>query len=623
MNRKLFLKDYIIVFIGLYSVNIFSKQEVYASSAESTSLNNSKDFTEQKDQNVCPRNTNGIAGKIILDSYNISDKNPYQYLVIRLLGVDYSKPENWIYEYYPNENGCFSLPNIPFGSSVFLKIWDTGNYYYNKVVNVYANKNPNFYEIHLTPETKILSESFSASKSVQLYDRAGICGKAIGLSPGDLIGTTIFMENASHKIFHATYSNNLPVSSPDQTGLSMNGYFCVFNLNSCKKNEDICVDNPNYKLNFKLKNGEIKKFDVTIPVTTFSDNNFYDLSAGVLRPVELYSLRDINKGSWKVEKNVKVTMNNSIDLLNEKLKGLSYFSSGDNIVKINYSFKNRKYSNKFFILKPREEIYTQEMYSKINSYQSYIDGEVFVDERHPLKLKIFNPDAFNLDENYFSSFMKQAKGAAFFSFDLEKYGIDKNFVQIEVRNIYGDIVLDSNNTYGEKGTLNLLYSDESTLNGIIYNLEPGFYQFFIKSTERQEKDILFTTQIQSYSNKIQVITEPYDLFDNDITEDQNSYILTQSSQSEENDIIPWNKEIYEALLNSDISFDGLDQNNSENLSQMLLEQNEFRKNFFNKYSADMLCNISEFKQSNQKAEIPGEFGATRLINIDPKDYYKL
>ena len=58
--------------------------------------------------------------------------------------------------------------------------------------------------------------------------------------------------------------------------------------------------------------------------------------------------------------------------------------------------------------------------------------------------------------------------------------------------------------------LNYLNSNTLSLNGLIYNIEPGFYQLFLKSKERNEKEILYTSLIQSFPGKTQIVTEPYE-----------------------------------------------------------------------------------------------------------------
>lgn len=620
MNRKQFFKIYVLIFIALYSEFNLANEEMFVSIPVNKNSDEDKRAVSLSNQNECSINLSGISGKVILSEKITEEKDPFRNIVIRILGIDYSKSDSIFYEYYPDKNGCFNLPNIPFGSAVVLKVWDTSNNYYTKTINAYANPNKNFYEIPLSLESKILSESRSSAELTQYYNKAGICGRAIGLPPGDLLGTKVFVENTNKKIFAANYSNDFFISSQGVTELSMNGYFCVFNLNSCNINEEFCKDNPNYDLNFILKNGETKKFNLVIPATTFSDNNYFDLSAGVLRPVSLYALKDIEKNVWDKANNIKVSTNNSLMLNLEKFKKLNYFSSGDSFIKINYLVNNKNKYNQFFILKPREEIFTAGMLAKIKNYENYVEGEVFVDEENPLTLKVYDPSILNLsqDDNL-NKISNKKNGSIFFSFDLEKYNVDRSFVKVELRNIYGELVLDTSiNT--DDNVFELLNSNTLSLNGLIYNIEPGFYQLFLKSKERNEKEILYTSLIQSFPGKTQIVTEPYE--QSQFNNEQNSYVLSSGLSSDSDNVIPWNEKIYTAFLNSDLLFDGVVPNNSDNLRQTLSEQNEIRNNDLNKYSDYELCGVKDIEEKIDEKSLayaPRNEG----IIISLNEYYRL
>ncbi|WGL61532.1 hypothetical protein QEJ31_08005 [Pigmentibacter sp. JX0631] len=623
MNRKQYFKIYILVFIALYSEFNLANQEMFVN------IPLDKKYDEESSnvvigQNQCKTIENGISGRIVLENSNINKNDQYKNIVIRILGVDYTKPDGIFYEYYPSDNGCFNLTNIPIGSSIILKIWDTNNVYYSKTVNVYANANSSFYEIPLSLESKISSESRTALVSSQFYNKAGICGQAIGLPPGDLLGTSIYVENANKKIFQANYSNDFYISSANLKTLSMNGYFCVFNLDSCSKNEENCSDNPNYNLYFTLKNGEKKRFNLIIPATSFSDGNFFDLTAGVLRPTELYSLNDVNSYSWINEKdNAKPFLFNKLVLDNSELNKLSYFATGDNFIRINYSLLDQNNFNQFFIIKPKEEIYTQDMYNRIKNYDNYIEGEVFVDEKNPLKLKIFDPKYVHISKNTLDLMGNKKFGSIFFSLDLKKYNIDNSFVKIEVRNMNGLLVAESSVSSDKNNNLEIVKSNTLELNGVVHSLEPGLYQFFLKSKDSNNKEILFTTFIQSFSGRTQVVTEPFDqLSIAESLQEKRTYVLNSSTFKLEENIIPWNNEIYKVFLDSDLLIEGIIPSNNADINENIVLKNEIRNNIFALYSAEELCLLPKDLDSKNEVTQYSNQLSDNLVEIDMMKYYK-
>ncbi|WP_158998888.1 hypothetical protein [Pigmentibacter ruber] len=612
MNRKQYFKIYILVFIALYSEFNLANQEMFVNIPSEKNYEDETNNVIVK-QNQCKTIENGISGRIILpNSENI--ENELEGIEIRILGIDYSKLENkerYIYKPEKN-NGCFNIENIPIGSSILLAIWDTNSKYYTKTVNAYAGASPNLYEIPLILATKVSLESSYASGTPQFYNKAGICGKAKGLSPGDLLGTTIFIENVNKKIFKASYAKELNISSPNLQELSMNGYFCVFNIDSCNKDEENCLDNPNYNLYFTLKNGERKRFSLIIPAATFSDENYFDLTAGVIKPVELYSLNDLNGYSWLYEKdNAKVSIFNKMILEKEELNKLTYFSTGYKFDIINYSLLDQNNFNQFFIIKPKEEFFIQDRSKNDND-----EGLVFIEEKNPLKLKIFNPKHMKISDNTIEYLGSKKFGSIFFSLSLEKYNVDNSFVKIEVRNIFGSIIAESSVIGKKNNNIEIIESNNLELNGIVHSLEPGFYQFFLKSKDSNDREIFFTTFIQSFSGRTQIITEPFEQLNiAENLQEQNSYVLNYPNL---NDIIPkgpQGNEYYDSLFD-----DSKISNNSAEIEKEKEEQNDWRRDIYKQLPDKVFCSSEELL--NRKRKQDNVLISMRTIEIDRNKYYE-
>ena len=129
MNRKQFFKLYVLVFIALYSEFNFANREMFVPLPLS-----GNDISAGKKE--CPR-VGSISGRINIFDTKYFNPDYYKNIVIRVSGINYSDPNSILYEYYPDEEGCFSIKNnFHIGSSLLLYIWDTNSKYYNKWVDI-------------------------------------------------------------------------------------------------------------------------------------------------------------------------------------------------------------------------------------------------------------------------------------------------------------------------------------------------------------------------------------------------------------------------------------------------------------------------------------------------------
>jgi hypothetical protein len=645
LNRKQFFKLYVLVFIALYSEFNFANREMFVPLPLS-----GNDISAAKKE--CPR-VGSISGRIQIFDTKYFNPEYYKNIVIRVSGINYSNPNSILYEYYPDEEGCFSIKNnFHIGSSLLLYIWDTNSKYYYKTINAYVGLKTNYYDISIIPFEDVIYTSDAFDKkinenmepynsdndevqtesSTQSLNNAGMCGYAVGMSPGDILGTKIMIENSKGKKFKAKYYNHNNLPSSNFKKLSMSGHFCVFNLNSCDENESNCSDNANYKINFNLKNGESKSFDIIIPDRTFSDNSIFDLKAAVYRPLDFYAIKDFNSNVWDKTSDVEVNMTNNLTN-NDSLKGLQYFPVGDDIVKLNYKTSATE-SDRYFKLIPTSELFTSDMFK-----YEYHPGMEFVDKKNIINIRVFDPNALNLNKEYLAPLYNTNTGSTFFSLDLSRYNTQINSVKLEIRNVYGALVRSSvsrnhyrnevydssinENDFSANGLndLKIINSNQNYLNGFIYNLKPGYYQIFLVDKKSNGKEeILFTNLVQSFPNKTQVITDSVEPSPNKNSNNDKAYVIASNViPNQDSNSLQWNPEIEDKFLKSDVPFDVPLKNNSSEINELRNEKLLINSNLFFKYSTDELCGFTRLKtvflEKNKEDE--------DLIEKPPKyDFYR-
>jgi hypothetical protein len=556
-------------------------------------------------KNECPR-VGSISGRIIVPENNSYITNYNNEIAIRIGGIDYSHEENKRFEYYPDEDGCFAVDSIfPAGSSVSLYIWDKNGFLNNKVIPAYVGLKTNYYNISLSsyPYISHLSEVFTKGVK-QSFASTGMCGYAIGLSPGDILGTNVSITNISGKKFTAKYYDFENIPSSANSELTESGHFCFFNLNSCGNGASSCtLSSDYYKLSFTLKNGLTRTFNLYLPSYSFSDYNYYDLNTAVYRPIEAFSVKNyfgnILTSGWTPVPNFTIRTSDDYSSVNISKKqnrsDLVYFPLGDDFITLDYKMDVNQ-SDRFFVLKSRAEVFTDRFVSMLKGYEP---GQIFVDKNAPVLLKIFEPDSLNIKQEYLSPLYKEDLGSLFLSLDLSKYKLNKNSVYAFLRDLPGTQV----STF-----VPVMNSDNENLNGFFYNLNPGLYQLFVVNGLNGE--ILFSSLVQSFANKTQVITDAIESQSEDNDGKQNGrnqvYIVDSYSknQNQEIAVIPWNQRTYDNAMN-EIYPDDEDvlPSNSKIVEDLHQEKIYFKKNIFNTYSSEALCSFVPNKTNNENKAV--------------------
>ena len=611
MKRSQFFKLYLLIFIVLYSEFNSANQESYLQYPYAGNDPN-------QSKNECPR-VGSISGRIIVPENNNYVMNFNNEIAIRIGGIDYSHEENKRFEYYPDEAGCFAVDSIfPAGSSVSLYIWDKNGFLNNKVVPAYVGLKTNYYDIRLSSYSYIshLSEVFTKGVK-QSFASAGVCGYAIGLSPGDILGTTVNIENTNGKTFTPRYYDYEDIPSPSMDELTENGHFCFFNLNPCENGKSTCTLNSDYyKLSFSLKNGVTRTFNLYLPPYSFSDYNFYDLNTAVYRPIEAFSIKNyfgdfLTSSSWTPVPNFNIRTSDDYSGVNVSKKpnsnDLVFFPLGDDFITLDYKMELSQ-SDRFFILKPRAEVFTERFVSMLKGYEP---GQIFVDKNDPILLKIFEPNSLNIKQEYLTPLYKADLGSLFLSLDLTKYKINKNSAYVFLRDLPGKQV---------SSFVPITNSNNESLNGFFYNLNPGLYQLFI--VNGLNGDILYSSLVQSFANKTQVITDIIEKGSEDLNDKQNSrnqiYIVDaynkNNIKNKEVDVIPWNQRTFDNAMGDIYPDDEELPSNSKSIENSHQEQIDIMKNIYNKYRNEELCSFIPIKAKNKSSKITEE----KFMGIVPK-----
>ncbi|WP_148696254.1 hypothetical protein [Silvanigrella aquatica] len=554
-------------------------------------------FTDELYSNECPRN-GAVAGRISIQGSEYYNSSYLNDAVIRIAGMDYTNNQNKEYEYYPNANGCFSIDNIfPIGSSMYLYVDnidspDNKDSLFKNYFPVNVGYRTNFYEVNLSLNSYIgnLSQAFNYG-SKQFFEKTGLCGEAIGFASGDILGTEVYIKNAIGKIFKPKFFNEKNLPDPSRNNLSLSGQFCFFNLDACDNNGSNCSINSNYELIFTLKNGMTRSFDLFLPPFSFSSSNYFDLNLNISRPVELYSL------AHSLDKNIiytpvynyfiKTSKENNdkyIHILNGQNQ-LVYFPVGNEFVKISYK-TDLSQSDRFFILKPRSELFTANMEPLLVHYNP---GYSLQDQNTPLKLKIFDPDVLNLNQNILSKIYLNGFGSVFFNFDFSQYELSSEDISVHLYDFYGKEIY---NFYP------LSSSEANYISGFYFALEPGFYRLAVINNQDNKNEFLLSSIVRSIANKTQVVTNQFDSSSSSSSEHQfqnNATVVVDNlmnygQQTSNVDVLPYNEEAYVTQIDRIHP----DEENLTGVHALQIEKAYSSKSLFNRMSAEELCNVKNF-----------------------------
>ncbi|KAB8030796.1 hypothetical protein [Fluviispira multicolorata] len=590
MNLKCFIK------IFLFLIPFFPSCISWSFIKETNQLNDNENNIDYNTYN-CSRD-GALAGQIIIPEDDNYFKKYNNNIVIRFGGIQYSGKNSDEFEFYPDNNGCFSIPKnvVPVGSSFSLYFWDQSGLLNKRILPVYVSENANFYNVILKSHgfTSTLAQLFSEDKK-QYFENTGFCGYAQGVSPVDLEGGKVTLKNNYGKSFFAKYFTVDDLPSRELNAMTQSGHFCFFNVNSCLKNEFNCnLESDNFRLQFNLRTGASYTFDVLLSAFSFSDDLFFDLNSSIFRPVEVKELVGGRSFAYSnpAKLSLKTSPNYSSVSVSNKLKNeLVYFPLGNDLLTIDYKLPYEK-SGRFYILKMNSEFYTRNL---LNLKEDYQPGQVYVDKLSPVILKIFNPNLMKENQEYLNPLKTQDLGSVFLGLNLQGT-IRSDKISVFLRDFSG------NNNIKFFSVENKFVND---LVGFFYNVPIGFYQLFV--INNQNNFIIYTALIQSVPNKTQVIIDEInkdeDIKSADVEFDSSLvYIVNSNWKNNENFVQSYDYEL-DNYWNNDII-----KKLTANLYLSYLEGSyEGFNNLFNRVNVNDLCLIPNKDPDQIDESLPLDF----------------
>ncbi|WP_186646544.1 hypothetical protein [Fluviispira vulneris] len=549
-------------------------------------------------ENLCPR-IGALSGQITIPEDENYFKKYSNNIIIRIGGIQYTGAESYSFEFYPDNNGCFSIPKnfVPSGSSFSLYFWDQSGQLNKRILPVYVADVPNYYNVILKTHayTAALAELFSEDKK-QHFENTGMCGYIDGVNPIHISGSQAYLQNNYGKIFTAKYFTADDLPSRELSAMTQSGHFCFFNVNTCSNDEMQCnLESDNYKLNITLQNGEKFSFDLLLSPFSFSDDLLFDLKTSIFRPVNIKELSGGQSISYKNSTNLSLKTSpnySSVQISNEMKNQLVYFPLGNDLLTIDYKLPFEK-KGQFFILKTNAELYTKNLLSLQAEYKP---GQIYVDKTSPLLLKIFNPNFIKDNKEYLNPLMTQDLGGSFLALKLNE-NFSANNVSVFLRDFKGNSNFDF---FSIKNKFN------NDLMGFFYNIPPGFYQLFV--VDNMTQLIIYTTLVQSVPNKTQVIIDEINLEkvlqqSDEIAFDPNMVYIVNSNWNDNDNY----------LQHADVNFDIY--GNSEILESIFLNSynaylngSDFGfNNLFNRVNIDDLCKINNDKVEQLNKKSPLDF----------------
>ncbi|BBH51734.1 hypothetical protein [Fluviispira sanaruensis] len=551
-----------------------------------------------QNDNICPR-IGALSGQIMIPEDLNYFKKYSNNIIIRIGGIQYTGAESYSFEFYPDNNGCFSIPKnfVPAGSSFSLYFWDQSGQLNKRILPVYVADVPNYYNVILKTHayTTALAELFSEDKK-QHFENTGMCGYIDGVNPIDISGSQAYLQNNYGKVFTAKYFTADDLPSRELSAMTQSGHFCFFNVNTCSNDEQQCnLESDNYKLNIYLQNGENFNFDLLLSPFSFSDDLLFDLKTSIFRPVNIKELAGGKSMSYlnTPELSLKTSPNySSVNISNEIKNQLVYFPLGNDLLAINYNLPFEK-KGQFFILKTNAELYTKKLLSLQAEYKP---GQVYVDKTSPLILKIFNPNFIKDNKEYLNPLMTQDLGGTFLALKLNE-NFSANNISVFLRDFAG-------NNYSDFFSIKNKFNND--LMGFFYNIPSGFYQLFV--VDNMTQLIIYTTLVQSIPNKTQVVIDEINMdkvlqHAEEVAYDPSMVYIVNSN---------WNEnENY--LQSADVNFDFY--GNNEILEQIFLNSNNSYlsgsqfgfNNLFNRISIDELCKVNDEKFNQFDTKSPLDF----------------
>lgn len=437
--------------------------------------------------------TGQLHGKIIVPAgSNLSS------IMIQVVGAN--QHDTFTYYTVPNSDGSFNFDGIlPPGSVVQLYIWDGSGILNSTTMSAYVTQKHSqavgTYEIVMYDNeyTQNLAQFY---KTTQDLTNTGICGSVGRFRPANGPKLKIFV-----------YDRYLKHDSPLMTQeLDDRDRFCFFNLSSLSGS-----DMYDFVL---MSEDEQKTFTYYLPSTTFLHGAFLDTNASLYRPIKPYIWKD----DFTIANNKK-TQWTKLDTLNlstsddyafvsydetKQDENLFYFPLTNELLEVSY-FLNGETAERFFMLIPRTKLFRD---VKINRLSNGISDQIYVDYENPLPLKLTTEsDLIKINSNYYAQTWNEKLGSVFININLSQFDMtNSKDLKLTIRNIFGQDV----GVFEE-----LITNTPQRMLGFFLNLLPGRYQLFLSNTAG---DLLWTYEIRSYPNKVQVVTNDWDQAHIDPTE---------------------------------------------------------------------------------------------------------
>lgn len=411
-----------------------------------------------------------------------------------------------------DKHGFFSFKNtFTVNSSIVLFFWDKLGILNKRTLPIYVNKNNAYYEVYMEKYTTVAEISSSFGKQ-QDFSKAGLCGQITGLSPEEVTGSEVYLqEEGTEETFAASYfdENNLPSMQKNQ--LSKNGSFCFLNVESS--------DNSFlYSLKLKLLNGVTRSFFVHLPSYTFASGVTFDPNASLFRKLKLRSWRN-NFDTKNI--NPKKDFYGSLNILDISTSGdfssvkydiknhdnLFYFPLSDEFLDINYSLFDS--DNRFFFFQARNSLMSDRLLEKLRQSE-FLPGRAYIDKSEPLTLDIL--DIKNWVSPFgkgISEFIKNQKlGSLFVNLDTTDISIPQKSIKFHLKNLGGqefnDLIILPNR------------SSKKEISAIFHNIPKGLFQLFVTAmqdelncenctTYNKSEKLLWSGLLKSLPGKTQVM----------------------------------------------------------------------------------------------------------------------
>ncbi len=479
-------------------------------------------------------------------------------ITIQLIGAN----QKDAFQYYtvPNENGEFSFTNLlPAGSLVQLYIWDGQGVLERTIVSAYVSpmseKEIGVYEVVMndTQFTQNLSYVYNTNHD---FTRTGLCGSLLKDKNVPRVHKVLVYDRMA-KSFGPLLEQDLDEKNT----------FCTFNLKSPSGSDF-------YDFVIVDENNLTHTFSYYLPQTTFVHNASLDMHSALYRPLQSYFWQDATISSqdtkWADLSSVNIATSDDYSYAyyekNNLQNNLFYFPLANEVIEVGY-FVPGENEGRFFTLIPRTQLVTEKNANLTNSVS---DDHIYADYSHPYPIKLTTEyELLRTNSSLYSQTFTGEFGSVFVDLDLSQLNVhDKTNIQLSLRNIAGQNV----GRFEE-----LFVSHQESYSGFFLDLLPGRYQLFVQN---QNGDLLWTYEVRSYQNRVQVLTNEW----------EQSQI---HSQELANEIFTAQKEKYSSVFYEQNIIELNEP--KEDLDYLYEEQMMIQNNNLYSYKISDLCNKIEPK----------------------------